>query len=64
MSVKRGVAAGIRVYLLFKECCSRVRVRVRVDTNPNPHITLILTLKPYFINKEIDPDPGRDPAFY
>ena len=61
MSVKRGVAAGIRVYLLFKECC--FRVRVRVDTNPNPHITLILTLKPYFINKEIDPDPGRDPAF-
>ena len=64
MSVKRGVGVGVRVYLLFKECCFRVRVRVRVDTNPNPHITLILTLKPYFINKEIDPDPGRDPAFY
>ena len=64
MSVKRGVAAGIRVYLLFKECCFRVRVRVRVDTNPNPHITLILTLKRYSIKKEIDPDPGRDPAFY
>ena len=64
MSVKRGVAAGIRVYLLFKECCSRVRVRVRVDTNPNPNITLILTLKRYSIKKEIDPDPGRDPAFY
>ena len=28
--VKRGVGAGVRVYLLFKECCFRVRVRVRV----------------------------------
>ena len=30
MLVKRGVGAGVRVYLLFKECCFRVRVRVRV----------------------------------
>ena len=64
MSVERGVGTGVGVYLIFKECCFKVRVRARVDTNPNPHITLILTLKPYFINKEIDPDPGRDPAFY
>ena len=28
--IKRGVGAGVRVYLLFKECCFRVRVRVRV----------------------------------
>ena len=58
MSVKRGVGAGVGVYLIFKECCFRVRVRVRVDTNPN------ITLKHYSIKKEIDPDPGRDPAFY
>ena len=64
MSVKRGVGAGVGVYILFKECCFRVRVRVRVDTNPNPNITLILTLKRYSIKKEIDPDPGRDPVFY
>ena len=45
-----------------------VMLRGRVDTNPNPNpsITLILTLKQYSLNKEIDPDlgPGRDPAFY
>ena len=68
MSVKRGVGAGagagVGAYILFKECCFRVTVRVRVDTNPNPNITLILTLKRYSIKKEIDPDPGRDPAFY
>ena len=64
MSVKRGVGAGVGVHLLLKERCFRVRVRVRVDTNPIPHITLILTLKRYSIKKEIDPDPGRDPAFY
>ena len=62
MSVEREVGAGVGVYLLFKECC--FRVRARVDTNPNPNITLILTLKRYSIKKEIDPDPGRDPAFY
>ena len=58
--------SGPGVYLLFKEYCFRVRVRVRDDTNPNPNITLILTLKQYSLNKEIDPDlgPGRDPAFY
>ena len=64
MSVERGVGAGVGVYLLFKECCFRVRVRVRVDTNPIPHITLILTFKRYSIKKEIDPDPDRDHAFY
>ena len=68
MSVKREVGAGVGVYLLFKECCFRVRVRVRVDTNPNPNpnITLILTLKQYSLKKEMEPylGPGRDPAFY
>ena len=58
----------VGVYLLFKEYCFRVRVRVRVDANPNPNpnITLILTLKQYSLNKEIEPDlgPSRDPAFY
>ena len=36
------------------------------NRNPNPNISLILTLKQYSLNKEIDPDlgPGRDPAFY
>ena len=62
MSVERGAGAAVGVYLLFKECC----FRVRVDTNPNPNITLTLTLKQYSLKKEIDPDlgPGRDPAFY
>ena len=58
----------VGVYLLFKEYCFRVRVKVRVDTNPKPNrsITLILTLKQYSLNKELDPDlsPGCDPAFY
>ena len=65
MLVITGVSrTRVGVYLLFKEYC--FRVRVRVDTNPNPSITLILTLKQYSLNKEIDPDlgPGRDPAFY
>ena len=64
MSVERGAGAGVGVYLIFKECC--FRVRVRVDTNPNPHITLILTLKQYSLKKEMEPylGPGRDPAFY
>ena len=61
MSVKRGVGAGVGVYLIFKECCFRVRVRVRVDTNPNPNPKTL-----FFKKKEIDPDlgPGRDPVFY
>ena len=56
----------VGVYLLFKEYCFRARVRVDTNPKPNPSITLILTLKQYSLNKEIDPDlsPGCDPAFY
>ena len=67
MLVITGVSrTWVGVYLLFKEYCFRVRVRVDTNPNPNPSITLILTLKQYSLNKEIDPDlgPGRDPAFY
>ena len=61
MSVERGAGAWVGDYLIFKECCFRVRVRVRVDTNPNPNPKTL-----FFKKKEIDPDlgPGRDPVFY
>ena len=58
MSVKRGAGAGVGVYLIFKECC----FRVRVDTNPNPNPKTLFFKK----KTEIDPElgPGRDPVFY
>ena len=67
MLVITGVSrTWVGAYLLFKEYCFRVRVRVDTNPNPNPSITLILTLKQYSLNKEIDPGlgPGRDPAVY
>ena len=46
VSVKRGAGAGVGVYLIFKECCFRVRVRFGLT------LTLILTLKHYSLKKK------------
>ena len=63
VSVKRGFGAGVRGLSFFKkkECCFRVSVWVRVDTNPNPNLPLE---QHSFKNKNIDPGPPPDHAFY